>query len=463
VSNLTSPSTPPTDVVSVPRLAPGPRGGFTLGRAMEMKRKGILQLYYDAWKQYGDVVRFQMGPMVMHTVILPEHVQYVLVKNAENYAKDATYDKLRIALGSGLLTAEGPLWQRQRRLMSPTYTPKAVTKFAIIMTDATDQMLSRWREPCHTGVLLPVNTEMMRLTMTVISQSVFGVDVGDSFAETGKALRFILEYASTRTMSFIDPPLWLPTPTNRKLKYSLNTIDNFIYNIIAERRKNPDPDYLLTLLMQARDDETGEFMDEKQVRDEALITFFAGHETTAQLLTWTWYMLAKHPEVEEKLHAELSSVLGGRTPTVDDIPNLTYTRRIIDESLRLYSPVAITARDVVAGDEIGGYQIPAGSMAVIAPYLTHRHPDFWANPEKFDPDHFLPEQVSARPRYAYYPFGAGARICLGIHFALLEAVLVLAETAQHYRLHLPPGQEIHPVMVGTLRPDHELCMLLEAR
>jgi cytochrome P450 len=463
MTDLNSPTTPPAASMSVPRLAPGPSGGSPLRALTEMKRKGILQLYYDAWKQYGDVVRFQMGPVVLHTVISPEHVQYVFVKNAENYSKGSTYDKLRIALGSGLLTAEGPLWQRQRRLMSPTYTPKAVTKFAKIMTDSTDQMLSRWQEPARSGALLPVNMEMMRLTMTVISQSVFGVDVGERFADTGQALRFILEYASTHTMSFIDPPLWLPTPTNRRLKHSLDMIDRFIYGIIAERRKNPDPDYLLTLLMQARDEETGEVMDEKQVRDEALITFFAGHETTAQLLTWTWYMLARHPEIEERLHAELSSVLGGRTPTVADIPSLTYTRRIIDETLRLYSPVAITARDVVADDEIGGYQIQAGSMAVIAPYMTHRHPDFWAHPESFDPDHFLPEQISARPRYAYYPFGAGARICLGIHFALLEAVLVLAETAQHFRLRLPPGQEIHPVMVGTLRPDHELSMLLEAR
>lgn len=444
------------------KIAPGPRGAFLLGSARDLQHQGILDFYYQAWKQYGDLARFQMGPMVMHSIVLPEHVQQVLVKNADNYRKGLSHDKLRLALGSGILTAEGPLWQRQRRLMSPTYTPKAVTKFAEIMTDSTRQMLARW-EITDGDAPLPVNAEMMRLTMSVISLSMFGLDIGENFAEAGQSLRVILEFASARTMSYIDPPLWVPTAMNRKLKHALKTIDSFLYRIISERRADPDPDYLLGMLIQARDEETGEFMDEKQLRDEALITFFAGHETTAQLLTWTWYMLAKNPEVQEQLHAELDRVLAGRSPTVNDIPKLVYTRRVIDETLRLYSPVAITARDVVAADQIGDYQIPAGSMAIVAPYLTHRHPAYWTHPESFDPDHFLPEQVETRPRYAYYPFGAGQRICLGMHFALLEGVLVLAEAAQRYRLRLPPGQEIKPVMVGTLRPDHELYMKLEHR
>jgi cytochrome P450 len=445
------------------RVAPGPRGRFLVGSGADLQHKGLLQFYQDAWKEYGDLARFQMGPVTMHSIIRPEHVQHVLVKNQANYRKGVSHDKLRRALGKGLVTAEGPLWQRQRRLMSPTYTPKAVTRFATIMTDSTCQMLARWSDCALRGSPLQVNAEMMRLTMTIISQSMFGVDIGDTYSDGGQALSYVLQYASTRTMSFIDPPLWVPTPMNRKLNTALSKIDSLIYGIIAERRKNPDPNYLLTLLMQSKDEETGEFMDEKQVRDEALITFFAGHETTAQLLTWTWYMLARKFEVEEKLHAELERVLGGRTPTVEDIPNLVYTRQVIDETLRLYSPVAVTARDVVAADEIDGFSIPAGSMVIIAPYLTHRHPEYWAHPEAFDPDHFLPDQVAARSRYAYYPFGAGARICLGMHFALLEGVLVLAEAAQRYRLRQVPGEEIHPVMVGTLRPDHALLMTLEPR
>ncbi len=354
-----TPASHPPAAGAKARVAPGPRGRFLLGSATDLRRKGLLQFYQDAWKEYGDLARFKMGPVTMHTIVRPEHVQQVLVKNQANYRKGMSHDKLRRALGQGLVTSEGPLWQRQRRLMSPTYTPKAVTRFATLMTGATRQMLAGWSDCARSGSPIQVNAEMMRLTMTIISQSMFGVDIGGTYSEAGQALRFVLEYASSRTMSFIDPPLWVPTPMNRKLSAALHTIDTLLYGIIAERRENPDPNYLLTLLMESRDEETGEFMDEKQLRDEALITFFAGHETTAQLLTWTWYMLARNPEVEEKLHVELERVLGGRTPTFEDIPDLVYTRQVIDETLRLYSPVAITARDVVAEDEIDGFSIPA--------------------------------------------------------------------------------------------------------
>jgi len=212
-----------------------------------------------------------------------------------------------------------------------------------------------------------------------------------------------------------------------------------------------------------RDEETGEGMSEKQLRDEVLITFFAGHETTAQLLTWVWYLFAKHPVVEERFHVELEEKLGGRTPRADDVEGLGYLRMVIDETLRLYSPVAIMARDALQDDEVGGYEVPAGTIVTLSPYMTHRHPEFWERPLEFHPDHFAPERVEARPRYAYYPFGAGQRTCLGKHFALLEAALVLAEVGQRYRPRLVPGQEIKPHWSGTLRPDRAVMMVLEER
>jgi cytochrome P450 len=204
-------------------------------------------------------------------------------------------------------------------------------------------------------------------------------------------------------------------------------------------------------------------MNEQQLRDEVLITFFAGHETTAQLLTWTWYLLARHPEVESKLHEQLERVLGGRTPTLDDVPNLAYTRMVLDETLRLYSPVAMMARDALRDDEIAGYAIPTASMVTLTPYIAHRHPEFWEKPGTFYPEHFAPERIANRPRYAYYPFGAGPRICLGKHFALLEATLVLAEVAQRVRLQLVPGQEIDIQWSGTLRPNRAVMMNLQRR
>jgi cytochrome P450 len=441
------------------KAAPGPRGNIILGNLPEVQRKGFLKFYLDAWRDYGDVARYQMGPMVIHSIVRPEHVQHVLVKNAENYHKGLSHDKLRIALGNGLLTSEGPFWSRQRRLMSPTYTPRGVNRFAEIMTSAAADLLGAWQP----GRTIAVNQEMMVLAMNVISRSMFGVDIGEKYADAGRALGYILEFAAARTMSIIDPPLFIPTPANNRLKWALRTIDDFLYGIIAERRAQPPGDDLLYLLMSARDEETGETMDEKQLRDEVLITFFAGHETTAQLFSWTAYMLDQHPQVESRLHAELEEVLGGRTPTLDDIPRLVYTRQVVDEVLRLYSPVAVTARDVIETDEIGGYEIPAGSMVMVAPYLTHRHPEFWETPLQFNPEHFTPEAVKARPRYAYYPFGAGQRTCLGMHFALLEAVLVLGEALQRYRFRLLPGQEIEPVFMGTLRPCGDIMMKLEAR
>ena len=443
-------------------LAPGPRGLPLIGSIGALRAKGPLDFWFDLWREYGDVTRAQMGPQTLMQFVRPDHVQHILVKNKDNYVKGMSHDTLRIPLGTGLLTAEGELWRRQRRLMSPTYTPRAVQQFADIMLDATEKMLARWRE-IPTGSAIAVNLEMMRLTMSVISRSIFTVDIGEDFAEAGQALTQILDFAGQRSVSLLTLPLSVPTPGNQRLNKALATIDQFLYGIIADRRKKPPGDDLLSLLMQMRDEETGEGMSEKQLRDEVLITFFAGHETTAQLLTWVWYLFSKHPEVEERFHAELGEKLGGRTPQAGDVEELEYTRMIMDETLRLYSPVAIMARDALEDDEVGGYQVPAGCIVIISPYMTHRHPDFWERPLEFYPNHFAPQQLETRPRYAYYPFGAGPRTCLGKHFALLEGALVLAKVGQRYRLRLLPGQEIKPHWSATLRPDRDVMMGLEER
>ena len=412
------------------KLAPGPRGLPVIGSIGALRAKGPFDFWFDLWREYGDVARAQMGPQTLMQFVRPEHVQHILVKNKDNYVKGMSHDTLRIPLGTGILTAEGELWRRHRRLMSPTYTPRAVQRFANIMLDATHKMLARWRE-IPTGSAVAVNLEMMRLTMSVISRSIFTVDIGEDFSEAGHALTQILDFASERSVSLLTLPLSVPTPGNRRMNRALATIDQFLYGIIDDRRKKPPGDDLLSLLMQMRDKETGEGMSEKQLRDEVLITFFAGHETTAQLLTWAWYLLSKHPEVEVQFHAELEEILGGRTPQAEDVEGLVYTRMIMDETLRLYSPVAIMARDALEDDEVGGYAVPAGCIVTVSPYMTHRHTEFWEHPLGFYPDHFAAEQVKTRPRYAYYPFGAGPRTCLGKHFALLEGALVLALSLIH--------------------------------
>ncbi|MEA3337063.1 MAG: cytochrome P450 [Chloroflexota bacterium] len=445
------------------KVAPGPEGNQLLGALLNSSKEDVIASYVELWREYGDVVRLNMGPLAVQQFVLPEHVRHIMVRNAANYPKGMSHDKLRIALGNGLLTSGGPLWQRQRRLMQPTYTPRAVTRFADIMVDATEQMIKRWQVQTKSDDTLVVNAEMMRLTMSVISRSMFDLDISEDFAEAGEALVTILEFAAERSMSFIDPPLFLPTPMNRRFKRSIEALDTFLYAIIDERSEQPPGDDLLSLLMTARDEETGEVMTREQLRDEVLITFFAGHETTATLLTWTWYLLSKYPAVDEKLQDELHRVLAGRHSTVEDIPELAYTRMIIDEVLRLYSPVAIMARDPIEADVIGGYEVPAGSLVSITPFITHRHPEFWDNPEAFMPERFTPEEIEKRPRYAYYPFGAGQRICLGQHFALLEGVLVVAELAQRYQLQVVPGLQLMPEFMGTLRPDKDLLMTLHKR
>lgn len=443
-------------------LAPGPKGLPLIGSIAALRAKGPFGFWFDVWKEYGDVARAQVGPQTLMQFVRPEHVQHILVKNKDNYVKGMSHDALRIPLGFGLLTAEGELWRRQRRLMSPTYTPRSVKHFVGIMLDATDKMLARWQE-IPTGKAVAINLEMMRLTMSVISRSIFTVDIGEDFAEAGQAVTQILDFATQTSVSLLTLPLSVPTPANQRLKKALATIDEFLYGIIDDRRNKPPGDDLLSLLMQMRDDETGEGMSEKQLRDEVLITFFAGHETTAQLLTWAWYLFSKHPEVEERFHAELAEVLGGRKLGADDVEDLGYTRMVMDETLRLYSPVAIMARDALEEDEVGGYRVPAGCLVTISPYMTHRHRDFWERPLDFFPDHFASEEVKKRPRYAYYPFGAGQRTCIGRHFALLEGALVLAEVGRRYQPRLVPGQEIKSHWSGTLRPDKDVMMVLEER
>ena len=438
--------------------APGPAGNMLLGNIGDYRKQGPLGFWLDTWREYGDITRVKLGPMVMHQIVQPEYIRHVLVQNVDNYPKGFSHDKLRLALGNGVLTSESPLWDRQRRLMQPTYTPRAVAQFADIMVDSTNQMMERWDREHRGGDMLTINLEMMRLAMSVISRSMFSIDISENFSEAGEALMAILEFAANRSMSMIDPPMFMPTPMNRRFKWALSTIDSFLYGIIEQRRRQPPGDDLLSLLMNARDEETGEAMSDKQLRDEVLITFFAGHETTAQLLTWTWYLLSKYPDVAERLHTELEQVLNGRTPAVEDLPKLVYTRMIIDETLRLYSPVALMARDPLQADEIAGYSIPAGSLVTIAPFITHRHPEFWDNPEAFMPERFEPAEVKKRPRYAYFPFGAGERICLGQHFALLEATLILADVAQRFHFDLAPGLSIEPKFMGTLRPSLDVLM-----
>jgi cytochrome P450 len=444
--------------------APGPRGAPFLGNTLAILRQGQVRFQLEQWARYGDLFRYSTGPYVAHTIVRPTHVRHVLAQARDRYEKGPGYTKTRELLGAGLLTSEGDLWQRQRRLMQPPFTHKAVTPYAPLMVAATIALLDRWAAQAQQNAVVEIHREMTRLTLNIIGQTMFRVDVGERGTPLVAAYSETSTYINRRLTSFFELPLAVPTPANRRYEQAVRTLDELVYGLIAERRSQPTAtDDLLTRLLAAQDEASGQRMSDKQVRDELMTIFFAGHETMAQALTWTWWLLAHHPTVAERLMDEVDQVLGGRAPTAHDLPKLPYTQMVLQESMRLYPPVWIFPRAARCDDEIDGYAIPAGSLIFPCPLLTHRHPEFWPEPARFDPERFAPPQVETRPAYAYYPFGGGPRLCIGANFAQLEGPLILATIAQRFRLRLVDSTPVLPKSVITLHPDRPIPLRLEPR
>jgi cytochrome P450 len=414
-------------------------------------------------QHYGDVVRIsflnQEGYLLNH----PDGVKHILQNHHLQYSKDVYALKfLKALLGEGLLTNEGASWLAQRRLMQPAFHRKRLSALSTVMTDATCAMLERWHGIAQRGEVLDVAQEMMQLTLRNVGLALLSRDLSNEMNRLGQA------FATYRTllMQYLYtpfPPLGVPTPRNRRLQATIRELDTIIEGIISERRKqNTVTGDLLSILLQARDEETGEGMTDRQVRDEVMTLLLAGHETTATALTWTWYLLSQYPKVEDRLHTELDQVLAGQPPTVEQLPRLPYTRMILEETLRLYPPTFSLSRRALADDEIGGYALPAKSTILLCPYTTHRHPAFWEDPDEFNPERFQPERAAGRPHFAYFPFGGGPRQCIGNQFALMEAQLILATIAQRYRLRLASQHSVEAEVVLTIRPRHGLPMTLQS-
>jgi len=415
----------------------------------------------EAWRTYGDVVRLRMGGVfVSHLLLHPDAVKRVLQDAHAQYGKVPWYnEKLKAVIGEGLFTSEGSLWLRQRRLAQPAFHRQRLALLGTVITDEVGRMLRRWQTYVDFAQPLEVRAEMMRLTMAVVARALLGSEVRQEADEIGRAIDVSIDYTFRRMQSYFDLPGRLPLPSTRRFQGALAVLDRIVYRIIQERRASGEArDDLLDMLMSARDEETGEGMSDRQVHDEAMTIFLAGHETTAVALTWTWYLLSRTPQVLERLRAELDRVLAGRTPTVEDLPRLAYTEMVIQEALRLYPPAWLLSRRAMEDDEIAGFHIPAHTTVYLCPFITHRHPDFWENPEGVDPDRFSPERSAGRPRYAYFPFGGGPRQCIGNGFAMMEAQLALAMMAQRYRLELAPGQSVLLDPKITLRPRDGLMM-----
>jgi cytochrome P450 len=469
---MTIPSTPseerqPRDAASVSsrdkrgKRPPQLRTHSLLGIASEIQRDPLGFLIRT--QQVGEVVRLRFLFSPAYLISHPESIKYVLQDNARNYNKDLiTYTMFQPIIGRGLLINDGPSWLHQRRLMQPAFHRKRLSTYGTLMTEATVAMLERWQASSEREVPLHIEEEMMRLTLRIVGQALFSLDLSQQTSTIGSAVTAVLELLGDYVYRPF-PPLGVPTPRNRRLQQAIRALDQVVYRLIAERRTRESGGHdLLSMLLSVQDEETGQGMHDRQVRDEVMALLLAGHETTANTLTWTWYLLSQSPEIERRLHVELNEVLGGRVPTVADLPGLWYTRMVIEEALRLYPPAPLLSRKAIAADELRRYPIAANSMIMISPYAVHRHPAFWEKPEQFDPERFTPECSATRPAYAYFPFGGGPHVCIGNHFAMMEAQLILATVAQRYQLRLIPGHPVEPQMVVTLRPRYGLPMTIHA-
>jgi cytochrome P450 len=439
--------------------APGV-SGLALFRMMPEFKRDTLQTFVNLADRYGEIVCFR-GLWTSFMLTSPQHVEYVLQTNSRNYRKGKNYKEVAAATGNGLFVSEGDVWRRQRRLAQPAFHRQKIASFAKIITDSCEAMLEGWRPLAERGEAVEVDAEMLRLTLGIVGKALFSRDLSDEANTMSQSFEVIRKHTTNRIMSVVKFPASFPTAQNRRFRQAVANAERIVYDLINERRRGQgNPDNLLSLLMAARDEETGEGLSNKELRDQVITIIGAGYETTTQALAWTWYLLAKHPEIENKLRAEISDVLGGRTPTFEDLPNLKYTLMVFQEAMRLYPPIWMMSRAAVETDEIGGYRVPANSEILLLPYITHRHPKYWDKPEEFFPEHFTTENQAARPRFAYFPFGAGARQCIGNNFALMEAQLIIATITQKFRLRLTDEQPIKPETSVTLRPSRSLKMMM---
>jgi len=446
------------------RRAPQPKGVPLLGHYGEL-RGNPLDFFLRAFREHGDVVRMRFGWVEAHLLSHPAHAKVVLQEHWQDFSKNTPgFDKIRLVLGNGLLTSEGDFWRRQRRLMQPAFHHARLEGLANVMVKAAADLGDEWALAARAGRVVDVAEDMMRLTLRIVAETLLGTDVTGQAKDIGPAVTVVLEDVNQRSKQMFDLPLSVPTRQNRRLARALATLDAVVLRAIAEHRQHtPSRPDLLTLLLAVRDEDTGEGMSDRQIRDEVMTIFLAGHETTANALAWTFALLSQHPRFDGEVRDEIASVLRGALPQFTDAPRLPRATMVVKESMRLYPPAWIIGRYSKTPHTFGRYRVGAGSIIFISPYVIHRHPGVWSNPEGFDPDRFTPEQESQRPRFAYFPFGGGPRICIGNAFAMLEAQLVLATLLSRFRLELLPGHTPTVQPLVTLRPKGGLPMRVRMR
>ncbi|MGH1348483.1 MAG: cytochrome P450 [Nannocystales bacterium] len=436
---------------------PGPTGTPLLGSLLPFKRD-LLPFLMRTSRQYGDVCRFKLGPKSIYFVNHPDHIRHILLDNYRGYRKSEGIGRLRPLIGDGIVALELPEWKRSRKVLQPVFQRARVQAFAPLFAGATERMLDRWAQAPATPFSL--RDEMMRLTLSVVGRALFDADLTGKLDDVGHAFTDALDHVMARIQAPVLVPLWLPTPGNRRFGRARSLVDKTVYGIIADRRGRLDtgPNDLLGMMLELRED--GNPLSDEQLRDEIATLLLAGHDTTAYALTWTLYLLARNPETHRRATDEIHAVLGDELPTAEDVDNLPFLGQVVHESLRLYPPSWGLARVPVRDDEVGGHSIPAGAMVLMSPYVLHRHPDYWDDPDAFRPERFADDAVNSR---AYLPFGVGPRTCLGQHFATLELRLVLATILRRAQVELIDHEPV-PARAGiTLQPGRPMMARLRLR
>ncbi len=440
---------------------PGPRGNWLLGSMLDLYRDSMQ--YMRDMATYGDITRSRVGPFHVYLLNNPEAIQEFLVTHRDKHTKDPRDAKLLGRfLGLGLLTNEGENHKQQRKLVQPAFHMKRIQAYADVMVAHTNALLDTWR----TGSTIDVDHEMTKLTLNIVTKTLFNANVTEAEAEAVSRALDELQADMTKLSTLIVPvPAWLPLAINRRIKANTAIIDRIVWRVIEERRAaGTDEGDLLSMLLLSKGEDGAPGMTDQQVRDEVITLFLAGHETTANAMTWTLYLLSQHPEALQRLQEELDSGLAGRTPTIADLPQLAWNEMVLKESMRLYPPAwSLGPRIVHTPIPIGGYTIPKNTAVMVSPYTMHHNARYWPDPERFDPERFSAENERARHKYAYIPFGAGPRVCIGNTFALMEAQLILATIAQRLDWRLDPGQKIALDPQLTLGPKHGMHLRFTKR
>lgn len=436
---------------------PGPRGWPVVGSLPTVVKHGLLDTTLAAWREYGDVFRVRVGPLWLNFIAHPDGAEHVLKTERRNYIKGSAYDSFRRITGNGLLTAEGEDWRSKRRRIQPAFAPKRIGELAETMAKVTAATVDEWERRLPDDETFDLEAEMARITLRIVGATLFGIDVSDVENHSTAAFAQAMEWATVASSGGFRWPAWLPTPSNRRMKRNLEILDTTVFDIIRRGREQADSDgdqSLLKILIHARDDESGESFGDKELRDEVITMFLAGHETTALTLTWCFHFLSRHPEVLDEVVAEVDREIGDRVPTMEDCGRLTFMRAVLEETLRMRPPAWAVARNAVEDDVIMGHRIPAESIVIPSVYLIHHHPEFWDDPHAFRPQRFL----DRKPRHDFdnLPFSRGPRMCIGAGFAMVESQIVLSMLLQRARPEAAAAVDVSPKVRITLHPSAKI-------